>query len=356
MKNLINIKNFSHLNNETPNLKNFFFNIKKKSRFKKKILVISGGSRNGNHLVTSILDGHPNLPYSPGEDRVLSEIFWKFLYNQKDIKKKLKKKNISDYIKSLSGVNFDKWEKISSGQFNKKKWAGNHEEGYVPLIEYPNQKININYLKFNKQIKHNLGKLKKKDFDSIFINYLDAFSKLSPENKNSQYDYIYTNSGLRRELYFLLKKKYKLKVIVPIRRFETFYPSKVIGRYSTNNLKKNKKLINHGYLQDAWMHWKNKTIDYLILKKLFPKNFLIVKFEDISKKNNILYLKKICKFLQIKFSNKMINKTSWIRKVKPNSSYGNKVNKSLKKKLVLKKVEIPNEYYSIYKIVKKYSY
>ncbi len=356
MKKFIDINNFSHLKNETPNLNETFFNIKKNTKLKKKILIISGGSRNGNHLVTSILDGHPNLPYSPGEDRLLSTIFWNFLNKSESIKKKLKNKNISNYIKSLSGVNFDKWEKIQLGEIDKKKWAGNHEKEYVPLIEYPDQKININYLKFNKQIKYNFRRIKKKDFDNIFINYLDAFSKLSPENKNSQYEYIYNNSGLRRELFFLLKKKYKLKVIVPIRKFETFYPSKVIGRYAINNLNKNEGLINHKYLQDAWMHWKNKTVDYLILKKLFPKNIFIVKFEDLSKKNNIFYLKKICKFLQIDFSNKMIVKTSWVKKVKPNSSYSNKIKKKLREKLLLNKSQIPKDYYSIYKKVNEYSY
>ena len=104
------------------------------------------------------------------------------------------------------------------------------------------------------------------------------------------------------------------------------------------------------------MHWKNKTVDYLILKKLFPKNIFIVKFEDLSKKNNIFYLKKICKFLQIDFSNKMIVKTSWIKKVKPNSSYSNKIKKKLREKLLLNKSQIPKDYYSIYKKVNEYSY
>ena len=143
---------------------------------------------------------------------------------------------------------------------------------------------------------------------------------------------------------------------MPIRKFETFYPSKVIGRYSSSNFKKNKKLLDNGYLQDAWMHWKNKTIDYLILKKIFPKNIFIVKFEDLIKKKNTLYLKKICKFLEIKFSNKMTLNTSWSKKVKPNTSYGNKVKKNLKKNLNLTKDQIPYEYYSIYKLVEKHSY
>lgn len=179
--------------------------------------------------------------------------------------------------------------------------------------------------------------MKKINFENVFEGYLDAFSKLSPINKNSKYDFFYTNSGLRRELYFLLKKKYNLKVVVPIRKFETFYPSKVIGRYASRSLKKNKKIINHGYLQDAWMHWRNKTVDYLILKRLFPKNIFIVKFEDYAKKPNTFYLKKICKFLKINFSSKMKLSTSWLRNVKPNSSYSTKQNKILKKKLKIKR-------------------
>ena len=58
-------------------------------------------------------------------------------------------------------------------------------------------------------------------------------------------------------------------------------------------LKKNKKLISNGYLQDAWMHWKNNTINYLILKKIFPKNFFVVKFEDISKKKHFISKKNL---------------------------------------------------------------
>ncbi len=198
--------------------------------------------------------------------------------------------------------------------------------------------------------------MKKINFENIFEGYLDAFSKLSPQNKKTKYDFFYTNSGLRRELYFLLKKKYNLKIIVPIRKFETFYPSKVIGRYAGQSSKENKKIINHGYLQDAWMHWKNKTIDYLILKKLFPKDIFIVKFEDFTKKSNAFYLRKICKFLKIDFSPKMKLNTSWFRSVQPNSSYSTKKNKILKKKLKVKKEIIPDEYSFIYKLVNKYSY
>ena len=65
---------------ETPNLKMSFF--KDKSYLIRKIpktLIISGGSRNGNHLVWSLLDGNDQLPYLPGEDNFLVKYFGKHL-------------------------------------------------------------------------------------------------------------------------------------------------------------------------------------------------------------------------------------------------------------------------------------
>ena len=49
----------------------------KKNYFTKKnqILFISGGSRNGNHLITSLLDSIDEIPYYPGEDKFLLKIF-----------------------------------------------------------------------------------------------------------------------------------------------------------------------------------------------------------------------------------------------------------------------------------------
>ena len=69
-------KQFFH-DKETPDLENSFFKDNKKLiRQVPKTLIISGGSRNGNHLVWSLLDGNSELPYLPGEDKFLSQIFW----------------------------------------------------------------------------------------------------------------------------------------------------------------------------------------------------------------------------------------------------------------------------------------
>ena len=346
---IYDINNFAHLNNETSDLTNNFFDINKKTLIKKKILIISGGSRNGNHLVCSSLDNHPQLPYLPGEDRVLSEIFWNYLNNPKKFKKKLSVKNNYKFIASLSGVTFDKWMLLSNKKItnlHKKHWAGNHPQGFVPLLEYPDQNYyNFNHEQFLKILK---DKFKKKqiNFEYFFLNYLEAFSKLVLKKK-TKFDFIYANSGLRRELYYLCKKKFNVKIIVPIRKFETFYFSKIFGRYKTSE-------INDKYIKEAWSHWKNKTVDYLILKKLFPKNIFIVKFEDLAdKKNKVKYLKKICKFLNIRFDKAMKENTFMGKKIKPNSSFTNVKRKGSN---VMNKELIPEDYKEIYNEVEKKCY
>jgi hypothetical protein len=346
---ILDINNFSHLNNETPDLTNNFFNINKKTLIKKKILIISGGSRNGNHLVCSSLDNHPQLPCLPGEDRVLSEIFWNYLNNPKKFIKKLGVKNTYKFIASLSGVHTDKWKLLSKKKItnkHKKYWAGNHPKGFVPLLEYPDQQYaDFNHELFLKTLKNKFKK-KPKNFEYFFISYLEALSKLI-NKKKTKFDFIYANSGLRRELYYLCKKKFDVKIIVPIRKFETFYFSKIFGRYKTNE-------INDNNMKEAWSHWKNKTVDYLILKKLFPKNIFIVKFEDLAdKKNKEKYLKKICKFLNIPFDKCMKENTFMGKQIKPNSSF---TNEEIKNSNAMNIELIPEDYGEIYNEVKKRCY
>ena len=61
---------------KTPDLDNPFFKSNKKLVKRiPKTLIISGGSRNGNHIVWSLLDGNSQLLYLPGEDKFLSQTF-----------------------------------------------------------------------------------------------------------------------------------------------------------------------------------------------------------------------------------------------------------------------------------------
>ena len=212
--------NFFHTN-ETPNLNNKFFNEKKNLlKYLPKILIISGGSRNGNHLVWSLLDGNKDLPYLPGEDKFLSGVFWQNFRNFKKFKKNfLKNKHV--LMRMLSGVTYDKWEKIFNKKVNKKKWAGAYESLSAPLMEFPDSIQKINYKKYKNFLKKNLNI--KFNFYELFKVYLNAYSLLSPQKKNSKYKYIYAESGLRRELLYLLNSRTPLKCIVPVRKFESYF-------------------------------------------------------------------------------------------------------------------------------------
>ena len=107
-------------------------------------------------------------------------------------------------------------------------------------------------------------------------------------------------------------------------------------------------------MTEAWAHWKNKTLDYLILKKLFPKNIFIVRFEDfINKNNKTKYLKKLCKFLSINYHKNLEKNTFMGVAIKPNSSFEKE---KLKNFAVMNTKLIPQEYEKIYNEVKKKCY
>ena len=104
-------------------------------------------------------------------------------------------------------------------------------------------------------------------------------------------------SGLRRELFYLLKRSKKIVCLTPIRRFENFYYSYAKTRHDTND-------INQKALNDLWEHWRHKVIDYLILKKKYPDKIHIIKFEDLVNSPKKMS-KKIANILNINYSKNM---------------------------------------------------
>ena len=340
---------------ETPNLKrNFFSEDKEKIKEIPKMLIVTSGSRNGNHLVWSLLDGNTNIPYIPGEDRLLSQIFIRNLKNHKKFEFKLQKKK-SNFLRKLSGMRFDKWKKLHKKKFNLKKWAGKQKLKDIPILEFPNIIHKVNYENYKKEINNGFKKLKKLNFFQIFKLYLNAIKKLSPIKKNTHYKYSYAQSGLRREILYLLQNKADLKVVVPIRRFETFYFSKIMGFYGSTKITKR-------HISWAWDHWHHKTNDYIVLKKKFPKNIIFVLFEDLENiSSREKAMKKLLKKLNLKFEKINLTPTIFKKKVIPNSSFFVRRKKGLvishfKKDLIFPKNKIPKKYFSILKKIKRLSY
>ena len=152
-------------------------------------------------------------------------------------------------------------------------------------------------------------------------------------------------SGLRRELFFLFERTNNIKCITPIRRFESFYHSYAKSRFNTEN-------IDQKTLNELWEHWRHKTIDYLLLKKKYPKKIHFVKFEDLIK-NTKKVIDYINNKLDLEFENIQLKPTTLNQNNKGNSSFAKTDNykgKIFSEPLSNKfdnSIELPNEYKEI---------
>ena len=94
--------------NYPMNLKNkLFWQNKDPFKGNEKILFLSGPGRNGNHLLISLLDNHPQLPFSPGEDDFLRTFLSDINSNEEETLKLIHNEKLNlDYILN-SSVNLD---------------------------------------------------------------------------------------------------------------------------------------------------------------------------------------------------------------------------------------------------------
>ena len=335
---------------------NYFINKSKKFNNIGKILFISGPARNGNHILMSMLDGHPQIQCQPGEDFLLREFISRAKENETKLINKIKDLKNVNYITQMSGAYTNKWKKLYLAWKNKKKiksWSGQQPINKSHISDFQDFIPKINYNAYEKNLINNLKNIKKaKTFLDFLKIYLESLSKLVPKRKNLVYKHIYIYSGLRRELFYLLEKTDNIICICPIRRFESFYFSYAKSRFKTEKIKQKP-------LDELWEHWRHKTIDYLLLKKKYPKKIIFVKFEDLVS-NNTITAKKICKKLKIKFSKKLSQATILNKPVKGNSSFAKTDNfkgrfykDSIKKKFP--KEILPKEYFEILNKVHKQS-
>ena len=231
-----------------------------------------------------------------------------------------------------------------SGIEGRKHWVTDYKN-FLPKIDYP---------AFEKYLFDNKNKIAKcNNFMKIFEIYLKATNLLFEENKKFKINFRYTGSGLRRELLYLMSNCNNIQCIVPIRKFESFYYT--ITKSYFGNSKLNQKKLN-----EAWEHWRHKVLDYLILKKRYPKKFHIVKFEDLTGKP-----KKVFNILMknLKIKEKLSNfKVSILgESVEGNSSFfkTNRKNKygiyKQKYNNTLSEVELPREYKKIIRQIDQYS-
>tara|TARA_B100000787_G_C16183005_1_gene292990 strand:+ start:921 stop:1955 length:1035 start_codon:yes stop_codon:yes gene_type:complete len=192
--------------------------------------------------------------------------------------------NVNDDIKVSSGL-------INFFRFYFKK--------YDPVNKYNNYEKLFN--QFNFRLKNRFGinldtnnfhnKLKKN------INYSNIYKLICSEIfKDKKFKIIGEHAGNEwRNISNYLQMFPKGKVIIILRD-----PRDIICSFKKNTIaKKNDYLISLFNFVDL--------INYsFLLKKDYPKNIQIIKFNEL-KKDSIFIMKKVCKFLGIKFNKKMIN-------------------------------------------------
>lgn len=350
---------------EMPPFKSQYFKNKKiLNELSQKCLFISGPARNGNHLLLSLLDNHPEIESEIGEDDMIRTVFSHAIVNEKKVIQKIKSGNLN-YILNLSGQppygkgkGVNKWKKLYlmyKKNIKSKVWSGNQPEGKPHITDFQNIVPKIDYLKFLDTLKKSKKNLSEtKSFLDFFDIYLGAKLKLATNKskKKKKIKFRWTGSGLRRELFYLLERSNKIICLTPIRKFENFYYSYAKTRHSTTE-------INQTALNDLWEHWRHKVIDYLILKKKYPNKIYLIQFEDLIN-NPKRVMKKICKILNINFSHSLLKPTLLGKSHLGNSSFKKEKNQigKIYKSVANRKlpnVELPNEYAEIIKLIKKNS-
>jgi len=315
------------------------------------LLIISGGSRNGNHLVYSLLDGHPELPTIPGEDVVLTNIFWKAYKLGGKIREWIRDADsIAEELRMMNGAYGDKWmraKSVSNQDLREIPWSGSTSKNFSAVLEFQATEISIDYSRYIERLVHNENDFKTcQSVWDLFYFYLDAYKRLSNSDDPSGklYTVAYFSSGMRREVSALAGRGAgNFKCIVPIRDFRSFAKSKIKGLLSDIDC-----------LQDAinesWEHWRHKTIDYLILQKSYPEDIVIIRYEDLVIRTETT-MRDLCRKLGIAWDPCILRPTQNSKAVIGNSSKrlgeeyrGQIYNDSLRG---FEDIELPKEYKEI---------
>lgn len=296
----------------------------------KKGLLLSGPSRNGNHLLHSLLDSHPQLPRIAGEDSILNAVFDRLLSVFEETCLELESTGAAAYLRSLSGSGkFDKWQRIH-GYFageevdeqdgSAQLWSGvqygRGKAGFV--FDYQDTEVAIDYPAFRSALSARIpsgsavGSLY-----AMIVHYMECLPVLDREfaarqNKLMRYSGILFGSGSRGELDWMLARGDYLDCVAPVRPFETYYYSFSKGFFNTTD-------VRPDILQEAWEHWSHKVTDYLIIQSNYPDRLCMVNFEHMVLDTEST-MRRVCDFLQIAFDPIVLEPTVLGVATKGNSS------------------------------------
>jgi hypothetical protein len=316
-----------------------------------KILFLSGPSRNGNHLLHSLLDSHPALPRLPGEDSVINFIFAKLMEDVEAGVEMLLSDRCAEFLVDLSmkgqgnkWLSLDKHVVAGSGDKESSAvWSGMYRgqsrDNFT--FDYQDTVVNVSYSSFWSELKGSLCGLDRPDrlIDQLDL-YARALGHLDPDFKDRreglQYKSLLFGSGTRGQLDWMMKRSKEAKAIVPLRPFETYYFSFAKGFFNTTD-------VRGDLLKEAWEHWWHKAVDYLHLKLMYPEQVCLVRFDSLVQAPREA-VTEICKFLEIPFHDFCLTPTVLGHPTKGNSSVrqDEKVRGSIYKTSSSKKLDTVN--------------
>ena len=293
----------------------------------KKILFITGHRKSGTTMFANLFDGHEDTLVYPSDLCIMYAYFPHFIGKKYSFKFKLERL-IHIVKKDLSTI-------IKDNKLNK-------ELNLLSLIFNFKSKINRNNID---------------NIEEILFNLLDSFEFSLKKKKNYKYIVIKETS---MDIYFtrVFKNKKNIKFLHLIRDPRDNYASlksgakKYYSQFGENEKKLLASMINRARLDFSFI-----DINQNIFKK---SNYKVIKFEDLTTKS-IPIMKDICKFLKIKFSDKLLYPTILGQNTKGNSYEGEdffKISKknvgSWKKRITVDEAKIVEFYFE--KEMKKYGY
>lgn len=293
-----------------------FFDISN-NRKSDRVLVVSSPSRMGNHLLMSMLDGHPELPSTPGEDGFHMFSFTQCNYDIKSYLQRLRSENVVEHMMDIaSNGGGSKWcsmKKLAdssssatvgySGVDVGKCSATMDFEGYVANVKYADYR---EYLEDNKKALMNATR-----YNDVFNVYLRSLMKLSPYQNESRYDSYLVHGAMRTQLLWICETMPNSKVLTSVRSFDSYAVSQIKSRYG--DVKLTKKL-----LETAWDHWFHKVVDILYLRVHYPDQVGLVQFDSLVN-GDLGVQHSICDFLSVSQSDTMSSATIMGDPVRGNS-------------------------------------
>ena len=294
-----------------------------------RLLVLSGPSRNGNHLLHSLLDSHPQLPRVPGEDSTINYLFSCLSEYPQAIRCSLESENPAPFLRSFSSAGRgDRWHDVHSYQQGNKadknsaesSWSGvQYRNGeHMALFDYQDTEIKIDYPAFIQALQHQLKPPQNFGLVDAVDAYLESLPHLDPEfsdrNGDCKFSGLLSSSGTRGPLDWLFRHHPGVVAVAPIRRFESYYFSFARGFYDTSNIDKE-------IVAEAWQHWWHKAVDYAILKTRYPDRMCLVNFDHLVSETEVT-VREICKFLDLEFDHACLTPTVLGTLTKGNSSHG----------------------------------